>query len=211
VRRTVETEWLDQLPPADPAAEQSRRDLRWINRRLGASTWFAQQLAAHAHPAEPMLEIGAGDGSLTRALREAGHDVTALDRVPPPNEWRTAWHVCDVFQFTQWRAYPVVLANLFLHHFTFEQLAALGAHLRPHARVLLFSEPARRRRYQWLFALACRIERAHPVTRHDGHVSIAAGFLREELPHALGLTPAEWQWHIHVTALGMYRMVALRR
>lgn len=211
MRRIVEPEWLDQLPPSDPAAEHSRRDLRWLNRRLGTAAWFRAQLAAHARPSERILELGAGEGELLSALRQPDRALAGLDRVPAPPGWADAWHACDVFSFDGWADYPVVLANLFLHHFTAGHLATLGAHLRSHARLLVFSEPARRRRYQWLFALACRLEGAHAVTRHDGHVSIAAGFLDDELPLALGLSPAHWQWRVHVTALGMYRVVALRR
>jgi hypothetical protein len=49
------------------------------------------------------------------------------------------------------------------------------------------------------------------VTRHDARVSIAAGFLGDELPAALGLDPRNWHWRCTTTALGAYRMIALRR
>jgi hypothetical protein len=53
--------------------------------------------------------------------------------------------------------------------------------------------------------------RANHVSRHDGHVSIAAGFIDNELPHQLGLPAARWTWQVHTTFFGAYRVVAHRR
>jgi hypothetical protein len=52
---------------------------------------------------------------------------------------------------------------------------------------------------------------ANHVTRHDGPVSIAAGFVGEELPAALGLAPDQWVWSCRTSWLGAYRMIAVRR
>ena len=52
---------------------------------------------------------------------------------------------------------------------------------------------------------------ANAVTRHDAHISIAAGFHGDELPRALGLDPQVWTWRCTSTLLGAYRMVAIRR
>jgi len=213
VRRVVEPEWLDTLPPDDPSAQQSRRDLQLINRQLGNRRWFQHQLAARWRPGEAVLELGAGDGELARALAPRFGAVAALDRVPAPPGWpaEAAWHQADVLHFDEWARYPVVLANLFLHHFSEPALAGLGAQLNRHARLLLFSETLRSRRVQWLFAASCWLNRAHPVTRHDGHVSIAAGFRGHELPGLLRLDPDRWTWRISSTRIGAYRVVAERR
>jgi hypothetical protein len=53
--------------------------------------------------------------------------------------------------------------------------------------------------------------RAHQVTRHDGRVSIAAGFRHDELPRLLHLDPAVWTWRVQETLLGACRLVAKRR
>ncbi|QYM79040.1 hypothetical protein K0B96_00045 [Horticoccus luteus] len=213
MRRIVEPEWLDELPPEDPAAIHSRRDLRWINRRLGTAAWLRGQLATRRAPGERVIELGAGDGTLALDLAPAlgSEHYAGLDRVSRPPAWTGTWHQTDVFNFPHWPRYPVVIASLFLHHFTEPQLRQLGAAFAPSARLLLFSEPARRRRFQWVFALACRFAGAHRVTRHDGHISIAAGFRGDELPVFLGLDPNEWRWKTDIAPLGAYHLRAERR
>jgi hypothetical protein len=62
-----------------------------------------------------------------------------------------------------------------------------------------------------LFSLLCILIRAHPVTRHDGRVSIAAGFRNDELPNLLRLDPAEWSWQVRESRFGACRLVAERR
>ena len=52
---------------------------------------------------------------------------------------------------------------------------------------------------------------ASHVTRHDAVVSIAAGFRAGELPELLGFDDGNWDYRCHTTALGAYRMVAIRR
>jgi hypothetical protein len=52
---------------------------------------------------------------------------------------------------------------------------------------------------------------ASNVTKHDGSVSIDAGFRGDELPQLLGLEPATWTWTVAETWSGAYRMIAERR
>jgi hypothetical protein len=121
------------------------------------------------------------------------------------------WFQTDVLGFAEWAGFPVVVGSLFFHHFGSEQLGRIGAELSRHARVIIASEPLRARRTGRLFSLLCLLIRAHPVTRHDGRASIAAGFRQGELPHLLRLDPAEWRWRGHETRLGACRLVAERR
>jgi hypothetical protein len=112
--------------------------------------------------------------------------------------------------FADYGSYPVVMANLFLHHFSGADLQALGAKLAG-CRVIAAVEPARWRRSQLLCAALAPLVGANYVTRHDARVSIAAGFLGEELPRALGLAPDRWRWSCATSFLGAYRLVAVRR
>ncbi len=211
--RHLEPELLDSLPADHPDALHSRRDLRVINRVMGNALWFRATLCAHLHPGERVLELGAGAGELAQTLRAVAPLIDGIDRVPAPPAWPTPsrWHQADIEQFTGWTDYPVVMGNLILHHFTDASLRGLGAALAPHARLLVFSEPTRKRRIQRFWKIAAPLAGANSVTLHDGYVSIAAGFCADELPHALGLDPAFWNWRVTTTWLGAYRLIAQRR
>lgn len=211
--RSVEPEILDRLPQFSASAQASRRDLRIINGLLGSRAWFADVLRRRHQEGEAVLEIGSGTGELGRALNRIAPRLAGLDLGRRPVDWpRDApWFETDVLQFTGWKNFPVVVANLFFHHFDRADLAALGAQFNAHTRVIIASDPFRGRRAQALFSLLCPLIRAHPVTRHDGRVSIAAGFRHEELPRLLQLDPAVWNWWVHATWLGSVRLVAVRR
>ena len=212
--RVLRPEILDSLPPGSPEAVASRRDLVRINRFMGNQDWFTKTVPRLARPGERALELGAGDGALALALAGAGLPADALVQIPPPAAWPAAarWHVADLRAFAGWDAYPVVLGNLILHHLDDGALAALGTRLDRHARVLVFNEPVRHWRCRLLWAIGSRLHGASAVTRHDGRVSIAAGFHGDELARALRLDPARWDCQVSIRlGIGTYRLVAVRR
>lgn len=213
MERRLTPELLDSLPHDHPDALHNRRDLRLINAFMGNVRWFVRTLPPFVRSGETVLELGAGLGELARELARHGPQVDGLDRWPRPRAWPAdrTWHQTDVEAFAAWDDYPVVIGNMILHQFAPEALRALGAHLDRHARLLVLCEPARRRRSQRLFAVAAPLMGANHVSRHDGHVSIAAGFLDNELPVQLGLPADRWTWRIQTTFFGAYRMVAERR
>ena len=211
--RTLQPELLDSLPTDHPDARHSRRDLRLINRLMGNHRWFARTLPPLVRAGECVLELGAGTGELALRLSAQNIPVDGLDFVTCPEKWprACAWHTADLRSFTGYASYPAVIANLILHHLSEAELASLGATLARTPRVILASEPTRSRRSQHLFALLSPLLRANHVTRHDAHVSIAAGFRDAELPRSLGLDPAHWDCRCSTTALGAYRLIAIRR
>jgi 2-polyprenyl-3-methyl-5-hydroxy-6-metoxy-1,4-benzoquinol methylase len=211
--RTLQPELLDSLPPEHPDARRSRRDLRLINRLMGNHRWFARTLPRLLRSGERVVELGAGMGELGRRLATQGITVDGLDFVPRPADWPVAhaWHTSDLRSFRGYAAYPVVIANLILHHLSAGELASLGVTLSRTARVIVACEPKRSAFSQRLFACLGPVFRANHITRHDAHVSIAAGFRADELPRALGLHAAQWDCRCSTTALGAYRMVASRR
>jgi len=211
--RSVQPEILDGLSQDSAAAQASRRDLRIINRLLGSHAWFSAELRDKRQVREPVLEIGAGTGELGRTLGAIVPEVAGLDLGRRPIGWPqlAPWFETDVLDFTGWSDYPIVIGNLFFHHFNDAGLAQLGGHLNEHARVIIASDPLRVRRTTTLFSLLCPLIHAHRVTRHDGRVSITAGFLHDELPQLLQLDPTRWRWRVQETWLGSSRMVAERR
>lgn len=212
MHRTVQAELLDSLPPSAPDAVHSRRDLRRINGVMGNGNWLRRTLPGVIRNGERVLEVGAGDGTLARRLWPQVPRCDGLDLCPRPPDWPFAdrWHQVDVTRFDGWDAYRVVFGNLFFHQFDDAALAEVGSRIRAHTRVFVASEPLRNRRFQFLFSLLCPLIGANRVTRHDGHTSIAAGFLGDELPRLMGFAAEGWSWNIQTTALGAYRLVVRR-
>ncbi len=211
--RILQPELLDSLPPDHPDAQHNRRDLQRINRLMGNYRWFARKLPPLLRPGEIALELGAGTGELAGSLADRGIAVDALDLWPTPTTWpaNRRWHRADLQNFVGYGDYPVFLGNLIFHQFSDDNLGALGAQLRASARVILACEPVRRTLSQTFYRLFGPLMGANHVSLHDAHVSIAAGFCNDELPRALGLTSADWNVHCSTTALGAYRMIAVRR
>jgi hypothetical protein len=210
--RTLTPELLDSLPPDHPDARHSRRDLRLINRLMGNHRWFARTLPPLLRDGERALELGAGTGELSARLDATGVVIGALDFCPRPANWprARAWHFGDLRTFDGYASYAVIFGNLIFHHFSGDELGALGAKLRHTARVILASEPKRSARAQRLFARLAPLFGANHVTRHDADVSIAAGFRGDELPRLLGLDDGAWSCRCETTAFGAYRMIAQR-
>jgi len=213
MQRTLQPELLDSLPPDHPAALQNRRDLRLTNRIMGNFRWFARTLPPLLRRGDVGLELGAGTGELGELLARRGVALDGLDLWPCPPSWPAAraWHRVDLRAFDGYAPYAAVVGNLIFHQFSAPDLAALGEKLRRTARVILTCEPARRPVSQTLYRTLGPLLGANAVSLHDAHVSIAAGFCRDELPRLLGLESSAWEIRTTTTLLGAYRMIALRR
>lgn len=210
--RACHPELLDSLPPDHPDALASRRDLRLINRLLRSRAWFEAQIPRLIRPGERVLEIGAGMGELGKHLNTRGIALDGLDLWPRPDGWPAdrAWHRADLRAFAGYDAYPVVIGSLIFHQFTDAELADLGARLKRSARVILASEPERRRASQIATAALAPLFGINYVTRHDAQVSMTGGFRGDELARLLGLDE-RWNVRCRATTLGANRMIAIRR
>ena len=213
MQRQLQPELLDSLPADHPDALHNRRDLRLVNLVMGNHRWLARTLPRTARPNESVLEIGAGTGELGQRLAAQDRPVDGLDLWPRPANWPAGckWHRESLLTFDGYDRYQAVIGNLIFHQFSATDLASLGHLLRENVRVIIACEPARRRISQKVYAIAAPLLGANHVSRHDGHVSIAAGFRDDELPQMLGLDPTSWAWQCTATTLGAYRMIAVRR
>ena len=210
--RVVVPEILDHLPPDDPEALRSRRDLRRINFFMGNERWVLE--TARRFPeaaAKGITEIGSGDGHLTRKLALAfpGTIITALDLAPPPPDLppNIRWQQGDLFESCAPISGGILIANLILHHFEGGALRRLGD-LTAGFDVVIFSEPARAKLPHLMGWLADPF--INRVTRHDMHVSIDAGFTPGELSRLMDLPAKRWQIEEHSTWRGAVRVLGWR-
>jgi hypothetical protein len=220
-RRRIEPEWLDELPPGDPRAIKSRRDLRRINALMTNAGIVARELMRNFRDESPRViaEIGAGDGAFMLRLaarvatRWKNTQVVLLDRQDVVGRdalgrfaalgWRAESATADVFE---WLARPagavfdVMIANLFLHHFDAARLTALLSLAAKRTRIFVACEPRRSG-----FALAgsrlLGLAGCNDVSRHDAVVSVRAGFDGEELS---ALWPASRGWTLQERASGLF-------
>ena len=212
--RVLQPELLDTLPHDDPDAIRAREEMLQVNGIMGNHRWIERMILRHREEGWRITELGAGDGLLSMRLLAADccteAALHACDLAPRPAHWPAAahWTSGDVLA----QALPdteIVIANLFLHHFTQEQLRLLGSRLSPVARLIVAAEPARRWIYSLLGHLFCAVAELNHVQRFDMQASIRAGFHGQELQQALGLG-SEWQVGAYEHPMGGYRFMAWR-
>lgn len=201
MKRSVEAEWLDALSADDPAARRSRRDLHLLNRLMGHAGILCSLLASRSRTQPPrrIIELGAGDGTLMLRVakrfsqRWKGVELALVDSKPAVSEktlaafavlgWDVELVVTDVADWladTESGLADIIIANLFLHHFTEGELAQLLTQAETRTRMFIACEP---RRAAFAFAMSRMLGAigCNAVTRHDAPVSVRAGFAGKEL------------------------------
>ena len=211
--RSVRPEILDSLSPDHSDAIANRRDLRFLNRFMGNWAWISKQVDRFYTPGKKITEAGAGEGDLGFYLRGRCErldfsDYQGLDLWERPKNWPTEakWVSADLFEFEPEPCPDIFIVNLLLHQFEDERLRALGEQMERFP-VWIVNEPLRVRWAVW--GLACmRLFGLHPVSWHDGRVSIGAGFRGEELADLLGARKGKRQCRISRDVRGGYRMIS---
>jgi hypothetical protein len=219
--RRVEREMLDDLAADDPGAQRSRRDLRRLQRVMATLPVVNRALNRGTSDFVPrtLLELGAGDGSLMlrlaqrRASRWPNVSVMLLDRlnlVAPETldglrevGWTPRVVVTDVFDWLAEREntrFDVIIANLFVHHFSSGELQRLLVEIAERTNMLFCCEPRRS-----ALALAgshlIGLVGAGPVTRRDAVSSVHAGFRAQELS---SIWPDQQNWALSEYPAGLF-------
>ena len=228
MERIVLPELLDILPPQDQSALRSRRDLRRLNAWMRHPRVMAGVLQKHlaGQSARHIVELGAGDGhfllSVAKRLRGEwpGAKATLVDRLdaldPQTREQfnRLGWNVrAETTEAFAWlrqtspNPYGAVISNLFFHQFPAAQLADLLRLAANSSRLVIALEPRR----SWLPRLCVRllwVICCDPVTCHDGHISVRAGFSGSELS---ALWPDKKNWELVERPVGLFSHLFIAR
>ncbi|MEO8428578.1 MAG: class I SAM-dependent methyltransferase, partial [Verrucomicrobiota bacterium] len=188
MERCIEPEWLDELPPEEPRAVQSRRDLKRINAWMGNAQIVAREIKfvrLHQHGMLRILELGAGDGTfmlrLARILQgpQACAEASLLDQQSIVSHetrrgfmelgWTVKTIHADVFDWLSQSSIDwvdVIVVNLFLHHFHVQDLKLL-LHRAAHRTNLFIACEPRRSGLALAATRFLRLIGCNEVSRHD--------------------------------------------
>lgn len=212
MKRELERELLDDLSADDPRAVHSRRDLQRANAWMGNARILTSVLASAFRDRSPgsVVELGAGDGTLLLRLAKRLGSRWKPSRVVLVDQQRLlspetgaafkalSWNVeavqRDVFDWLE-RPEPapsdLTIANLFLHHFTANDLRRLFRHAANQTGFFLACEPRRSPTALRATGLL-RLIGCNDVTRHDARISVRAGFTNHELSSLWPVDSAWW-------------------
>lgn len=193
--RAIADELMDDvdLPPDEYA--RVLRDLSRVNAVTLARrpTLAFLQRALGARRAFTLLDVGFGNGDMLRAIaiwagrrgiyaRLTGVDLNPNSapaaRASTPGEMTIAWktgHYAEIGRF------DFIVSSLVAHHMTRAQLIAFLRHMEANAARGWFVNDLHRVKFAYMgFPLLAALLRVHPIVRHDGRLSIARSYRREE-------------------------------
>jgi SAM-dependent methyltransferase len=184
--RLIEPELLDHAAPDD--ARGNLADIIRLNQHFGGHGIIRKMLADVVAPAErfTVLDVGAASGDTARLITTSYPEATVvsldlnqlnLHGAPGPKLLGDAFRL----PFRD-GAFDFVFASLFLHHFTDQQVIdLLGGFYRLSRRALLISDLERHILSYWFLPATRPFFNWHPITVHDGQVSVRAAFTAKEL------------------------------
>lgn len=211
--RQVGPELLDQLPPDDPQALGSRRDLQRINLLMGNARILSRtiQALASAGAVRRVVELGAGDGTfMWRLAAQLSARCQSVEVLLVDRQKTVAQETLEAFRRLGWNAVFVqsdvlawlsvarrdeidlIVANLFLHHFPEDALRTLLQLAFARTKCFVACEP-RRCVTALLASRLLGLIGCNGVTRHDASVSVRAGFAGRELSN---LCPGAAGWQL---------------
>ena len=201
-RRGVEL--LDDPATADEVRERAMADVARSNALFGGSRAVARALRHALRADRPMLllDLGTGTADIPARITKRHPDVAVvgLDRsLPLLRAARSRLRAAVAGSVLQLplddASVDVVVCSQLLHHFQEREAVTLVREAHRVARAWIVISDIRR---SWIaaggFWLASTALRFHPVTRHDGVVSVLRGFtaaeLRALIRQAVGADPS---------------------
>ena len=177
------TEVLHDLAQVNSVTLARRPTLDFLRRAVGRRNSFR------------LLDVGFGDGDMLRAIRSwadrrgieaelIGVDLNsrsvAAARERTPSAMAIDYRTGDYADLAG-EGWDCVVSSLVAHHMTRDQLVQFLRFMDREARMGWFVNDLRRSRFAWLgYPLLARLLNWHPIVRHDGRLSIARSYRREE-------------------------------
>jgi 2-polyprenyl-3-methyl-5-hydroxy-6-metoxy-1,4-benzoquinol methylase len=219
--RSTAAEIMDDLQFHDDVVFQTLRELDFINRWLGgnAVTLDALQRVWHSiHEGESIsiVDLGCGSGEMIRIIAERARrqnkkvKLCGIDANPHIVGYaiahsRTVDHIqfeaLNIFsnEFKS-KQFDIVLATLFLHHFTYDELVSLFSSLKQQTTKAVIVNDIHRHplayySIKWLTSIFSKSS----MVKYDAPLSVLRAFKKDELKEILrkaGIAhfTLKWKW-----------------
>lgn len=218
--RSVETELMDTEAADLDEIRPCLRDLAVVNTLTAARrptlAWIKKATRGFA-PGErvSLLDVGFGHGDMLRKIHDwctaqgFRPDLTGVDLNPwsasvaqaaTPRGMGLTYVTGDVFAFQPARPVDFIVSSQFTHHLTDGEAAAFIAWMEQRAvRGWFINDLHRHALPFYAFRAAAKLAGFHRFVQHDGPISIARGFRRDDwngMVRAAGLEPSavEVRW-----------------
>lgn len=195
-QRSDQPELMDALPPRD--YRRCLRELAQVNRltltHRPVLRWL--QRVVPARRPVVILDVAFGQGDLLREIarwaKERGVEVSLhgidlnprsaeLARETTPAALNITYETGDVFSHVPQVTPDFIVSSQFTHHLADAEVLRFVRWLEAHARIAWFLTDLERSPVAYrAFPLLCAVSGWHEIIRHDGQVSIARSFRREE-------------------------------
>ncbi len=218
--RSAQTEWMDTEAVSEADFARCLADLATVNTvtlARGPTVAFMRRIARFMPHVTRLsvLDVGFGEGDMLRRLARWGTrrgialELTGIDlnpasaaaaRAATPASMQIDYRTGDVFDEKPGR-YDVVICSLFTHHLSDPQILRFLAWLEATASRGWFINDLHRHQIAYYgFAAMSRAAGWHRFVQHDGPISVARSFRRDDwsrMLSAAGLEGvAQVRWHV---------------
>lgn len=221
--RSTEVEIMDDLNCQGEVVNQTLRELEFINRWLGGNQVTLsgiQQLVAPLTKGKTftLVDLGCGGGDMLKLIAQWGAKkeyyffLTGIDA--NPHNVAFAAKNCEAFSSIRVetenifsaslanRSFDFIIATLFTHHFSHEQLVGLLKNWQRQAQVgVVINDLHRHPLAYYSIRLLTKLFSKSKMVQYDAPLSVRRGFLRSDwiaILDAAGIAPADytlsWKW-----------------
>jgi 2-polyprenyl-3-methyl-5-hydroxy-6-metoxy-1,4-benzoquinol methylase len=214
-------EIMDDLDCKGKVVDQTLRELDFINHWLGGNdvTINAVKFVWNSIPKDQTItiaDLGCGSGEMLRILEvlakkenrkvelkgfDANPNITSFAKKHPKNSNNISYHAVNVFsQEFQNQKFDIILATLFMHHFTEAELVSLFSSLKKQTSAAIIINDIHRHplAYHSIKLLTKAFSRSSMV-KFDAPLSVLRAFTKPELQTILRKAKIStyeltWKW-----------------
>jgi 2-polyprenyl-3-methyl-5-hydroxy-6-metoxy-1,4-benzoquinol methylase len=215
-QRSTVIEIMDDLNCSGEVVFQTLRELEFINRTLGGNAvtvgGVKQLLKRNRTNSLQIIDLGCGGGDMLKLLRRKLNInglLKGIDANPNIIHYAEQHNTDPSISFSttdilsnefRKETCDIVMATLFFHHFTDDQLVDIFSHLKNQARIGIVVNDLHRHPLAYhSIRLLTKLFSKSSMVKYDAPLSVLRGFSRVELTHILKRAGIEnytirWRW-----------------